>query len=296
MKIDNRLWDDMYQARDGIYGALGTIVFGAMTAEVVQGAVPFKEWFPNGYEPPVAWHIVSGMIIVMLFVFSFAKLYAHRQVFQNFRSLRQQECPRGYKGLILLLSIPIPNNFTFPDTGDCFLELNSIRLEGKSLEQDINALNARRWNWQPLLRGLEPHTHTLEAVYVIGSKDTEEPDSTTGLMTTKKGSYEEIGRAQKIIAHYCVNSPKLLRYPQHVNFEDFKELQAAITKGIEELHADCKIDEKDIIIDVTGGQKPTSISGAVVTLNRDVAIQYVQTNYPYKVWEYDLAMRSPVST
>lgn len=295
MKLDNRIWEDIYQARDGIYGALGTIIFGSMTANVVLGDLPFKGWIPSGYEPTVTWRIVGIMAVVMLFLYSFAKLYAHRQVFQNFRSLRQQKCTRGYKGLILLLSIPNPKNFTFPCTKDCFLELNDVRLEGKSLVQDIKALNGAKWNWQQLMRGLEPHIYSLEAVYVIGSKDTEEPDPKTGIMKVNKGSYGDISNAHNIVEKYCTNNPKPLKYGQVVNFENFEELQAAITKGIEELRQVCGIDERDIIIDVTGGQKTTSIAGAVVTLNRDISFQYVQTNYPYGVWEYDLAMRTPVS-
>ncbi len=52
------------------------------------------------------------------------------------------------------------------------------------------------------------------------------------------------------------------------------------------------MDEEDIIIDVTGGQKTTSIAGAVITLNSQVSFQYVQTNEPYKIMAYDVMIHS----
>ncbi len=42
-----------------------------------------------------------------------------------------------------------------------------------------------------------------------------------------------------------------------------------------------------MIIDVTGGQKPTSIAGALMTLYYDREFQYVSTQN-YKVKSYDV--------
>ncbi|MFA7061722.1 MAG: hypothetical protein WC156_13005 [Pedobacter sp.] len=296
MEIDKRMWDDICMARDGIYGALGTIVFGSMTANVVLGDIPFKAWIPSDYEPTVAWHIVGGMAVVMLFLYSFAKLYAHRQVFQNIRGLRQQKCTRGYRGLILMPSASNHKTFCMPDNKDCFMELNGICLEGKSLQEDIDKLNGEKLNWQQLLRCLLPHTHSLDALFVIGSKDAEEFDTKTNKKTTRYGSFVAIDSVQRIVNQYCTRNPKLLRFDTPVDFEDFTNLQAAIIEGLNLMRRDYGIEEEDIIIDVTGGQKTTSIAGAAVTLNRRVAFQYVQTNPPFEVWEYDLAMRSPAST
>ncbi len=295
MEIDKRMWDEIYSARDGVYGALGTIVFGSMTANVVLGDIPFKGWIPSDYEPTVAWRIVAGMAVVMLFLYSFAKLYAHRQVFQNIRCLRQKKCTRGYRGLILMPSWSNHKTFSMPNNEDCFMALNGIQLEGKNLQEDIDKLNGERLNWQQLLRCFIPHTHSLDAVFVIGSKDTIETDPKTGLETTKYGSHNSIGHIEKIVERYCTKRPKF-RGSDAVDFEDFKGLQDAITFGLKLLNSEYGIDEEDIIIDVTGGQKTTSIAAAAVTLNRRVAFQYVQTNPHYEVWEYDLALCTPVST
>lgn len=64
---------------------------------------------------------------------------------------------------------------------------------------------------------------------------------------------------------------------------------------LREYEVEEKISEEDIIIDVTGGQKTTSIAGALVTLNSQVTFQYVQTNEPYNVVAYDVVIQSPVS-
>ena len=47
-----------------------------------------------------------------------------------------------------------------------------------------------------------------------------------------------------------------------------------------------------VLVDVTGGQKVTSIAGAVLTLNNELRFQYVQTNRPYHTLPYDLTRRA----
>jgi hypothetical protein len=39
-------------------------------------------------------------------------------------------------------------------------------------------------------------------------------------------------------------------------------------------------EEDDIVIDFTGGQKPTSVAAVAITFNRKVRAQYVDTNHP----------------
>jgi hypothetical protein len=51
------------------------------------------------------------------------------------------------------------------------------------------------------------------------------------------------------------------------------------------------LSENEIIIDVTGGLKPTSIAGAAMTLSRNVTFQYVHTGTG-KVREFDLLQKS----
>ena len=50
------------------------------------------------------------------------------------------------------------------------------------------------------------------------------------------------------------------------------------------------IPESEIMVDFTGGQKPSSVVAAAVTFNRRVKAQYVQTNRPWNVVSYDLIL------
>jgi hypothetical protein len=56
------------------------------------------------------------------------------------------------------------------------------------------------------------------------------------------------------------------------------------------------MNERDIIIDVTGGFKTTSIAGASITFNSQVTFQYVQTLPPNEVYAYDVVYQPPFST
>ncbi|MBZ0108767.1 MAG: hypothetical protein K8F52_08850 [Candidatus Scalindua rubra] len=46
------------------------------------------------------------------------------------------------------------------------------------------------------------------------------------------------------------------------------------------------------MIDITSGQKPTSIVGASMTFNREIKAQYVSTNQPWDVLSYDVLLTS----
>jgi len=54
------------------------------------------------------------------------------------------------------------------------------------------------------------------------------------------------------------------------------------------------VSERDIMSDVTGGQKTASIAAALATLHRsDLRIQYVRTNDPYDVIAYNVVIQTP---
>ncbi|MCX8018379.1 MAG: hypothetical protein N2690_10835, partial [Rhodocyclaceae bacterium] len=62
--------------------------------------------------------------------------------------------------------------------------------------------------------------------------------------------------------------------PGNVDFEDLSSSVVALRLAIQS----CGAKPRDIVIDVTGGQKTASIAGALVTLdNRDLIFQYVPT-------------------
>lgn len=286
---NNSLWGELAKVKDGVTAALGTIVFGAMTANSLQGIALFKDWFPADVAVTLQWRVLSTLITSALLIYCFAKLYEHRQVFQSVRGLRQQKCGRGYQGLVLLFS-PSNKEFEICQDGGQFLTVNKVSLSGENIRQDIEALNQltgyNRWNWQHLLRGLEPHIYSLGAVYLIVPK---------GITNDSSTPDKAAADVEKIIRRYTHKTPHINTYPEFVDYEDFSELQKAILAGLKIIGQDYKIDEENTIIDITGGYKTSSIAGAAVTLDRSVAFQYVQTSPPFDVLEYDLVTRSPVT-
>ena len=140
----------------------------------------------------------------------------------------------------------------------------------RRLEQhDPTVLDAERFPWKMCHYALERHRSRLRRVWVVCSADS---------------------AAQY---HYFV---ELLRplFPEvtfdriggdGVDFEDMEAVVETIEQILHSLPPD--IDESDVMIDITGGQKPNSIAGALVTLvgiGRE--FQYVQTNPPHGVKTY----------
>jgi len=76
------------------------------------------------------------------------------------------------------------------------------------------------------------------------------------------------------------------------DFEDYDRLSSGLNYVLralrEQNNHQKKVRDKDIMIDITGGQKPTSVAAAAITFNRKVKMQYVQTNKPWNVVSYDV--------
>jgi hypothetical protein len=261
-----------------------TILTGSWTADALKGEPLFSQWVPSLSKHGALTAIGS----LLVFVISFLLLFRYRKDFLAVRGISQHLCD-PHSCLIVLLSSPniVLTDITFPLTID--LKGQKVTLSGNSLDGDIKTLeNIKKttekfWNWEQLLRGIEKHQEMLKHVYLIGSK------------ATKKipASFDFLDRAEKLITQYCSNV-KIYKAPSPIGFENFDELVKGIIVAIKEIKK-ADVSEKDIIIDVTGGQKTTSIAGASVTLNSNVTFQYVQTDDPWDVLAYDVTIQSPVS-
>jgi hypothetical protein len=75
-------------------------------------------------------------------------------------------------------------------------------------------------------------------------------------------------------------------------FERFNDLSRAVQHLLGIYLKEKKVDEDQIMIDFTGGQKVTSVVAASVTFNRKIKAQYVQTNSPWNVVSYDILFGS----
>lgn len=135
-----------------------------------------------------------------------------------------------------------------------------VEVKGPNLTDDIKTLDEIKPNWQQLLRGLEPHVQmgALEYVTLYGSKDSRLEDCAAWL-----GGY--------------LPSTTRIRVLDPVNLEDFEAVHTVLAQEVHRLNHEHHIGPEELALDITGGTKILSIAGAVLTLNRAVVCQYVQS-------------------
>ena len=182
--------------------------------------------------------------------------------------------------LITLISKPnsiLPEKIIFPLT--ITTKLGQATLKGDSLKDDIDALNGTLWNWQQFLRALATHgcdgKTRLKRLYLMGSKE-----SATDLPQCK-------GIAEQYFSNIEVSC-----YEMPIDFENVEEVMGGFSR-IVKAERGKNTPDRDIVIDVTGGQKTASIAAALITLTSKITFQYVQTNPPYGVIAYDVISEVP---
>jgi hypothetical protein len=253
------------------------LITGSLVADGLKGDALFEHWWPVLAQ--YQWLVTLG--VVGLFILASVWLYHQRQAFSLARSLSRHLC-EPHASLILLVSTPnhTPSGTMFP------LQLRSdrgatVELHGKSLAEDIKALDSIRWNWQQLLRAIVPHATALQRIHLIGSPGAE-------------GSFAHLDLCHGLLQRY-LPGVGLVKVDEPIDFEDFNALVQCMRRIInqEKQHG---MKERDIIIDVTGGFKTTSIAGASITFNSQVTFQYVQTRPPNEVYAYDVVYQPPLSS
>jgi hypothetical protein len=154
-----------------------------------------------------------------------------------------------------------------------------IPLDG-DIQRDIDAFTQAGWPWpgQQFLRALRPHITAgrLTDLVLLGSPG-------------DGGSARWRPQAAELARLYvpglnieCQDAP--------VGFEALEDLQGRFDHWIEHFRA-AGVPESQIILDVTGGLKTTSIAAALTTLrwNR-IEFQYVQTAAPFDVLSFNLTV------
>lgn len=135
----------------------------------------------------------------------------------------------------------------------------SVEVGGPDIAKAIEDLDVVRPNWQQLLRALRRHLEDgrhLDHVILYGSKDSRLEECASFLRPFLKGL-----------------NPKVL---PPVDLEDFEQVHALLRAEVETL-LQAKLRPEQIAVDITGGFKIPSVAGAVLTLNRAVVCQYVQS-------------------
>ena len=187
-----------------------------------------------------------------------------------------------------------------------------LQLKHKNLKEDIDIITAYKtttasnvkWTWEMPFRAILHHAETprvLESVTVICSRKTNDSDGAVGSIDQLHLFYDIFRKYGELSAvplrllakksdHFTlveITSKETISSYEGLDFEDFDELSQALWVLLSEFK-DRKIRETDVAIDITGGQKPTSIVGAAITFSRKIKAQYVQTNRPWGVISYDV--------
>jgi hypothetical protein len=149
------------------------------------------------------------------------------------------------------------------------------------------------WNWQQLIRGLIPHEKKLRQVWLVGSPGDKGsfkllPKCRRFLMALLGGEVQVFIEGKNIISAGLTDDEAARRSDEAVNFEDFGQLTTRLESLLHRLaSAPYNQAESAVVVDVTGGQKTTSIAGATITLKSNAVFQYVQTGAESSVLIYD---------
>lgn len=165
-------------------------------------------------------------------------------------------------------------------------------LSGVDLLADADALekSGLRWNWEQLLRAVHPHRACLKRLYLLGSAPGSDPKA-------DPGSHRELELCKTFLQHYLqATKTDIIIWPHAMDFEDVKEVRDQLLAVIQHDEDEHGGSDQGLCIDITGGQKPASIAGTIVTLNRRATIQYVQTLPPKEAHRYDLTFSEPVKS
>ena len=235
---------------------------------------------------------------VIFFVLMVWLLYRQRGVFlrPHTRYYLPSEEAEKRKHLVLFLSV-LPKE----------LEKSNGIPKGLQLSQDINedirkiealkkANQDPRWSWEMPLRAMCHHLGRLETATVICSKKS---ISQVKMFLEICRSYGQLNSISFFLLAQKSGRSELIRLSsqadfgsfQGFDFESFDELSQAMWILLRE-YKKRGYSENETVIDITGGQKPTSVVGASMTFNRRVRTQYIQTDFPWRALTYEVIFSS----
>lgn len=239
---------------------------------------------------------------IAFFMFMILVLYRKRGTFfpPRTRLLKNEDAEKRKHLFLFISSITPETEKTNGIPDNLTLSFNSL---GKDLDiiKKQKQIDQKWWKWEMPLRAIYHHLGILDSVTIICSKEslgqahlflnickkyTQLEEINFLLLTLKKGRPEVVDT--KLLSHENVFQARDISEFEGLDFENFDQLTDALLCLISKFkHA-----ENDIMIDITGGQKPTSIVGASVTFNQKIKAQYVQTGGENKVRSYDVVLAS----
>ncbi len=274
-KIKNKFFKISKSKPLTIIVAVITLVLSGLAVETI--IILIFGGFPEKYTGST-WCGISIGIWVLFIGFSWV-LFMLKKNFFSFKIKQSKATP--HKCLIIALS----EKRDFKIENGNFL-YNTIALpKEKGLKELVTFCGDDKdikWNWEMPLRAVLENKEKLEIVYLVGSKDS----------GTLKGSFNDLKDFEALITHYC-NNVKVIQYDTAVDFTDYNELTKAFFTIKEKLTSKDKFNDGDIVIDITGGQKVTSIAGTAISINSySLSFLYIDTNSK-EAHEYNIVNEPP---
>jgi hypothetical protein len=127
-------------------------------------------------------------------------------------------------------------------------------------------------------------------IVLVGSKD---GPPIAGSTIVTQGSFDQLqSHCKPLLERY--KKPGLSFtveiHPEQLDYEDYNSVMKSIR---ELLHQECESKpDENVFVDITGGQKITSVAAAAATIGTNGQFQYVQTNPPYDILISDLHPRT----
>lgn len=179
-----------------------------------------------------------------------------------------------------------------------------------NLEQDLLDLEAKkkedphkRWSWEMPLRAIWYHLpetapeRVLKSVTVVCSdKSLEQGPLFFGNVISKYLEFHHLDFFLLVSDKGCwrliqVNpdSPPSLQYYKAPDFEDCPALHSGFYFLFREFKR-MQYQEHEVVVDFTGGQKVTSGVAMLMTFNRQIKAQYIQTEEPWSILWFDIVL------
>jgi len=227
-------------------------------------------------------------------------LLARRAPAEQRPRIKEYSHPRQVRALVMFLSTP-------PKPPSLICEIAEGQKQVSPTDPDLLASIG---SWRIALAAIDYHADQyrdrqakyLEQVVLIPSRDRFLDSTPSG------GTYRHLDTFRQFVTKLVEQDPRLSRfevrslqelivasrlgsssshdYSQGVDYESPNEIEEAVNVAYEALHK-LGIADQDILIDITGGQKPASVAGAVVALGVNRRIQYVSM-HDYRVRVYDV--------
>lgn len=248
--------------------ALATVIFGVgvgLLGDSMKGEIVLPWLQPS-------WYGSTPIVLFFTVLVGFCLLaWAQKQL--PVHSVSKPNDPEPHKVLILPLSVPSPG-FTIEtdEAGNKFLLIaanhripitSCIVTDEEALRvKEMDRNNSLRWNWTQILTSIRPHLGTLKQIHLITSIPT---------ARNKEASSEFVDIFQEFV--HCYDDKIEVLKTDGIDFEDFGAVYWNADRCINDAKR-ARYREQDIIIDVTGGTKVTSIASSVVTLHNDIKFQY----------------------